>query len=540
MSNQKEFNDVAILMEKMAMNEQSFVFKPIHVLEGKYIREEDLFVDKYGNVFTSIKKSHIGLQEVNEYFAFPSRIDDLKKVYKTRNCEEPIGAFFDRICEYAYLGTVNDENGELALVNVLFESLLDVERNKLNEQSAEMKDAVGKDIMFALKEEAIQDLLEMQDLSDIKSNLNEMLEAIKATKEEIKKHETPDKEARTEEKTIVDKKENKKLPFDINDMYNYVISKVIGQDDAVKKIILSFAFNYLASNSQGFDEIQPTRCLITGPTGVGKTMILETIIEYLDKNNQIKIPMVKVPTSQLTVAGYVGMNLEDILNELVLKSPDCSDALSKVEYAERNGLVFFDEIDKKGSASNGDVAGRGVLNSLLQFFDGSNYEVSVNRNKFYFNTKYLNIFASGAFTNVKDTKSKICGFNNSELSTCGESLDIKDYIREGQIPNELMGRFHQIVELDQLNIKALQSILKSSLSSPLLVEARKLQLLGVELKWSEGFIEAVAREAYKLNLGARPLKTIIEKALFDFKWETLTKQGVTSIEVNEQHIYSKK
>lgn len=308
---------------------------------------------------------------------------------------------------------------------------------------------------------------------------------------------------------------------------------------------MNFALNKMALSLDKNQDLQPTRLLITGPTGVGKTLILETILEYLEKKNNSAIPMVKVPTSQLTVAGYVGMNLEDILEELVSKTPNLDSTQKRVEYAEKNGIVFFDEIDKKGSSQNGDVAGRGVLNSLLQFLDGSTYEIEVNRTRFYFNTKYLNIFASGAFTHVNDAvKKRTLGFNtpnfNKEEVLEKNSLTIEDYIKKGEMPSEFMGRFHQIVSLNELKVEDLVRILNESRISPIMTEKNKLTLAGIDLVWDEQFIEEIAKRAYNLKLGARSLKTIIEEALFDLKWEALIKGEKATVKVSKETVENSK
>ena len=118
-------------------------------------------------------------------------------------------------------------------------------------------------------------------------------------------------------------------------------------------------------NSLSDDPNDRTACLLIGPTGSGKTLIIYTIGQYLDK------PVEIIDSTQLTVPGYVGANIGDYLSNLIDK------AGGDVKRAEE-GIVAFDEIDKKGTEKNGDVSGRGVLNTLLSFIQGTTYQVKYN------------------------------------------------------------------------------------------------------------------------------------------------------------------
>ena len=264
--------------------------------------------------------------------------------------------------------------------------------------------------------------------------------------------------------------------------------------------------------------------------------------------------MSKVPTSELTAAGYVGMDLEDILEELVSKVTVLKDKEAKIKYAEKNGIVFLDEIDKKGTRNNGDVSGKAVLNSLLQFIDGASYQIfkpkglvmGENSPSSYFNTKYLNIFAAGAFMDVRTSDKKTCigGFGGIKEEK-KESLTLADYIEKGCMPPEFMRRFHQIVSLNTLSEEDLKKILTSSTISPILIEQIKKQEAGLHLSWDDSFVEAVAKEAYKLKTGARSLKAIIEKTLFEAKWDFMYNGGFSEVEltgktVENPKVYTKK
>lgn len=529
---------IAFLMNRIVINEEIYIFKPLNVLEGAYNEEDMEFTDSYGRLYISILESHLGLTESTEFFGFPVAAQELLERYNTKDIEEAKRMYISEIYDNIYMGFVDSDSEEINLIELPVDSLKSLFSEEQVEQSMEMLMQGEAQISYYLEEETIQNMLKMEKIEDLKKVLEHLLSLADPIKEQLLEQVSPEEDKKEEEKITLES-DKATLPFDIRDLYNYVSSKVISQDEAIKKIIMNFSLNYLAANSSMQQDFQPTRTLITGSTGVGKTLIIETILEYLEKEAKIKIPMVKVPTSQLTVAGYVGLDLEDVLSELVSKTPNLSVA-DRVKYAERNGVVFFDEIDKKGSMDNGDVSGRGVLNSLLQFLDGSDYEISVNRIPFYFNTKYLNIFASGAFTPVKEEISRASiGFGTSTVQMASKA-SVEDYIKKGNMPSEFMGRFHQIVELNPLREQDLANILTNSTASPILIEQAKLMLAGINITWDESFIEEVAKKAYSLKLGARSLKTIIEEALADLKWEALLSLDKPTIEVSRDTVLNPK
>ena len=303
-------------------------------------------------------------------------------------------------------------------------------------------------------------------------------------------------------------------------MKEFFDKKIIGQEDAKKDVISSIVMNSLSDNP-----LDKNSCLLVGPTGSGKTLIAETVSEYLD------MPMEVIDTTQLTAPGYVGANIEDFLVRLLVK------AKGDIKKAT-TGIVVFDEIDKKGSEKNEDVSGKGVLNTLLPFLQGTTYNVKYNNKTICFDTSKLTIFATGAFTdvalakskngNVGDYKNTNIGFN-SELNSKNEleedikyeKLEIDDFVKYGNMPIELMGRFTTIAQLSGHTKESLKSILVDSNISALLAEKNKLSKLGIDVKWTEGYLDAVAEAALKLKTGGRSLKKIVEQSIKEARWEVM-------------------
>jgi len=542
-----EENFVATLFKSVMINGDTYLFVPINVIEGKCSLDAGVFVDNLENSYYEIADAVLNINNSAHFYGFAEEVEKIKKQFNTVNKVEAIKKYYEIISENIYIGVAKEENAGLEIISLSAEDLKELANGNLEERTEEelAEDLKNEAVKMFINEEGLTKLLSMETIDEIKKALNEML-VISKEITEINKNLEQDFQSKGKTSLVEPIVPNHNL--NVQEMYDYITSKVINQDEAVKQILVTFLMNNITVNSGFLNDLQLTRTLITGNTGCGKTLILESIIEYLEKYTKFNIPMVKVPTSQLTAAGYVGMNLEDILEELVSKVTITNSINEKIRYAEKNGVVFLDEIDKKGSKDNGDVSGRTVLNALLQFIDGANYQIfsgqkymmSSNITPSYFNTKYLNIFASGAFTHVKDDiNKKTIGFSGGakEIIT---KLKPEDYIQKGDMPIEFMGRFQQTVQLNPLGLNDLKDILNKSSASPILIESQKLDIRAVNLRWDESFIEEVAKRAYNLNMGARSLKTIIEGALSEIKWKSLLEYEEKTVLVTRETVENPK
>ena len=303
------------------------------------------------------------------------------------------------------------------------------------------------------------------------------------------------------------------VKFDVQEIKKHFDDRIIGQEEAKRDVISAIYMNKLNS-----DPTNKNNCLLIGPTGSGKTLLAETVAEYFD------MPIEIIDTTQLTVPGYVGANLDDFLERLLNKA---NGNLKKAE----EGIVVFDEIDKKGSDSNSDISGKGVLNTLLPFISGTTYDIRYNGRVVSFDTSKLTIFATGAFTDTANDKEKTyngtsIGFG-STVNSKKEDIEYskitrEDLIKKGNIPAELIGRFAIVTQLSGHTLESLKSILTNSDKSALLSEKEKLANIGIELSWTNGYLEAVANEAIKLKTGARSLKSTVDKSIKDVRWEVIS------------------
>ncbi len=372
-----------------------------------------------------------------------------------------------------------------------------------------------KDILYILID-TYRKLELSKDLNYIKEQINNIesvnkISMVSKKYDELVKHQVKLLELRETFEQPVEQE----LPiFDVKAIKKYFDKTIIGQEQAKKIIISSIIMNKLGNSDS------KNTCLLVGPTGSGKTLIARTVSKYFN------VPMVIVDTTQLTVPGYVGANNDDFIAQLIMK------ANGDIKKAEE-GILVFDEIDKKGTEKNDDISGKGVLNTLLPLFQGTTYKVKYNGKEIVFDTSKLTIFATGAFTDVATQKNTTDGLYHATTIGFGGSLkrteediaypkiEIDDLVKYGNMPIELIGRFSNIIQLTGHTKESLKTILTDSSESPLLAEKAKLKKLKIQLMWTEDYLDELANRALELKTGARSLKKCVEESIQEVRWEVL-------------------
>lgn len=456
-------------------------------------------------------------------------IETLKDIINSKNYEEVI-----KKLKQIYPDEIkNALNGKEILK--FFEDGYNAIRN--TESSEEINniiiELVGFYVNLSLKFDEFEEDKDIEDAKNFLYNLIDSYdkalekEDIEIIKKEILEQESATKNcmqhlAKIYDKSVLKKeqvKKEEKKDLNAKDMKTYFDQRIIGQEEAKVDVISAIVMNSVTD-----DYRSKNSCLLIGPTGSGKTLIAETVSEYLDK------PIEIVDTTQQTIPGYQGANIEDFLIRLLNK------AGGDIKKAEE-GIVVFDEIDKKGSEKNSDVSGKGVLNSLLSFLHGTTYNLNYNGRVIPFNTSKLTIFATGAFTDVAKSKKSDNGSSDYSTSKIGYISDIKlssdtedivyekfeaeDLIKYGNMPSELMGRFSTITQLSGHTKESLRKILTESVMSPLIQEQAKLVKLNVNLTWDDDYIDEVCVEALKQKMGARSLKKIVERTIKVARWQAI-------------------
>lgn len=342
-----------------------------------------------------------------------------------------------------------------------------------------------------------------------RSIVKELLNLVAFEMNGVRDNELDDSDTVSVEK--VDDGSKKVILSDINidELVGLVTKTVVHQDDAVRRLVLEIERNLESDGEK--DGI-----LITGSTGVGKTMTINLIAKYLDR------PVKIIDSTQLTVPGYVGKSVEDYLYELLC---DCNGDVERAEQA----IIFFDEIDKKGSEKKSDISGQGVLNVLLKFLDGTEYDVTSNRKVSgqvqKISTKNMLVLAGGSFADVyKNSGPKQIGFLDGEKKEYVPSAT--DFVEKGMMTKDFIGRFPIIIHYNDLDAKALVDVLVNSEASPLKRERDVFSKAGVKLTVTEDYMEAVARAAINMETGARGLKGIVKNTTWPSYDKVKSESGV--------------
>lgn len=342
-----------------------------------------------------------------------------------------------------------------------------------------------------------------------RSIVKELLNLVTFEMNGVRDNELDDSDTVSVEK--VDDGSQKVILSDINidELVGLVTKTVVHQDDAVRRLVLEIERNLESDGEK--DGI-----LITGSTGVGKTMTINLIAKYLDR------PVKIIDSTQLTVPGYVGKSVEDYLYELLC---DCNGDVERAEQA----IIFFDEIDKKGSEKKSDISGQGVLNVLLKFLDGTEYDVTSNRQISgqvqKISTKNMLVLAGGSFADVyKNSGPKQIGFLDGEKKEYVPSAT--DFVEKGMMTKDFIGRFPIIIHYNDLDAKALVDVLVNSEASPLKRERDVFSKAGVKLTVTEDYMEAVARAAINMETGARGLKGIVKNTTWPSYDKVKSESGV--------------
>lgn len=533
----------ATVMKKTPVGESDYVYIVDSITAGDIDEETRQLVTTNGNKYKRID-DFTDFDENTLYYTNIIEVDRIVEIYNHQyDFSDAIHEYEKRCKDIVYYVTKGPNGGYIMLpidkrpyINAMESVQNNPEAYETGVNPVPQTEETNEDDEEDSYIESLKDLVSQiiegkfspDELIDIKYRLLEQKEELEAAIESVDIHRDAledelDKITGTQtEKTTIPAptplKHNSSSAIsiiDVNDVFNKITKVLVAQDKPARRMIVELSrLDKMRKRGYGI--------LLTGQSGAGKSLMMQLIGRHINR------PVLYIDSTQLTAAGFVGQSIEQKLWELY---ESCGRDLKQAERA----IVFFDEIDKKGSEKKSDISGQAVLNMLLKFLDGTKYTACQNlqhqtpETTVNIDTSNMLIIGGGAFLDVYEQKKKNrCGFvaPTEEQKEQSQEPTMTDFIEKAMMPKEFMGRVPVIIHLNNLDIDSLRKILLESEDSALKLQEEVFAAEGVKLTTKDGYIIAVASRALEEKIGARGLNKLITDTTWQAYDEVISNPGV--------------
>lgn len=469
------------------------------------------------------------VREDNDHISFIYQLNDIKLGYEVTNDFQNVCFIDEDGNHYGYIDDIYSLDEDIAYAFTIY--LDENQKNNIDNKVSSIKKELDELRKYTLFQIYTKGTPEVKTYSVDPNNTDRILAIPTYSIDGIKSIFSNEYEKIEDIKSII-KSRIENIPVTCetqkeiyaDEIYSEVSKTVLCQDSQIKSIAASISKNQKIDDPKLKDNL-----LICGPTGVGKTEIFRCISKIAD------LPMTLEDSTEYTANGYKGKDVTDMLYNLYLS------AGRDIQKAQR-GIIIVDEIDKKilDGGDGAQIYTKAVLDSLLKMAEGHVYHVETKNDKFDIDTSFITFVTSGAFSGIEklNGKKRTMGFISKEEEKVQNDPSF-NYTEEtlskyGLMP-EFLGRSKLIV-MNNLTEQDFCKIINESDKSTLLLYKYMLEQMGINLICEDGTIEAIAKKAISLGVGARSIKKILENAFEIINYQIFSRNNYSQLIINKDTI----